>query len=257
MSQWLETHCGWCHTTIAYLPEWSHIPEYCRDCNEWLEKDCLNPHCPGRIKYKVYWSNIHDYCDCRGWYEIKCVSCYQYFRINDQWDNKPEYCPSCREWKERNCANRHCNGKVRYKEFWDNKPDYCTCKGWYEARCGNSNCRNSISVHSSWSNIPEYCKDCNSWHEKACATSGCTEKVSYKPLWSNPPDYCDTCRKLGGSRRDPWKDPRNAVEQIGPNASGVWGQKIMSGPDKGLHRGYDPDKIREFEAGKDYERRKR
>ena len=92
--------------------------------------------------------------------------------------------------------------------------------------------------------------------EKACATSGCTEKVYYKPSWSNPPEYCETCRKLGGKNRDPWKDPRNVVKTIGPNADGTWGQKVMSGPDNNLHRGYDPDRIREFEAGKDYKRRR-
>lgn len=79
--------------------------------------------------------------------------------------------------------------------------------------------------------------------------------VKYKTAWDNPPEYCETCRKLGGKNRDPWKDPRNIVKTIGPNADGTWGQKVMSGPDTNLHRGYDPDRIREFEAGKDYKRR--
>lgn len=219
MSRWLETHCGWCHTTIAYLPEWSHIPEYCRDCNEWLEKDCLNPRCPGKIKYKVYWSNIRDYCDCRGWYEIKCAHCYQYFNINDQWDNKPEYCQSCREWKEKACGNIHCSGKVRYKEFWDNKPEYCTCKGWYEVSCSNSHCNGTVSVHSSWRNPPKYC-NCKGWYSTRCANSKCSQEVSNHIEWSHPKTHCDTCFQMS-KRRDGELCIGNELEEFIAGSRGI------------------------------------
>jgi len=51
----------------------------------------------------------------------------------------------------------------------------------------------------------------------------------------------------------PYDDPDNkVVDWI--SQTGQFNQKVVEGPDAGLHRGYDPDRCRSFEAGPDYER---
>jgi hypothetical protein len=51
-------------------------------------------------------------------------------------------------------------------------------------------------------------------------------------------------------------DPRNRIERR-VDVEGRIHEKIVQGPDTNMHRGYDPNKQREFEAGKNYERKKR
>ncbi|SRR3989344_4311360 len=224
---WRETRCRSCGGTIEYNVRWKNIPEYCTFCNLPQYKSCRG--CHATIEYKKYWTNI------------------------------PDYCQNCRGWQEKPCANPHCNSTVRFKKFWDHIPDYCQCKGWYEKRCENPRCGSSIRVHVKWDHPPKYCKICLEEKQKPCATRGCTEQVKFRAFWDNPPDYCETCKKLGGKDRDPWKDPRNRIEQW-TDLTGKYNVKIVSGPDTGLyglHRGYDPDKRRGWEAGENYERRKR
>lgn len=195
MGRWMERQCNYCRAPIAYLPEWSHIPEYCKACQEWQEKPCLNPHCGGKVRYKVYWTNIRDYCDCKGWYTVKCDHCYSPMQVHCNWDNPPKYCERCRSWQEKACANPHCSGRVSYKEYWDNKPKYCTCKGWYEKNCENSHCNGTIRVHSDWNNPPKFCS-CKGFYESACGNPNCRNKVSNHCDWRNPKSFCDHCFKM-------------------------------------------------------------
>ncbi len=228
MSRWLERSCNNCYAPIAYLPEWTNIPEYCPDCREWKYKDCLNSHCPGQVKYKVYWRNVSDYCECRGWYEKKCECCYHNFKVNHQWDNIPDYCSSCREWKEKSCANLHCTGKVRYKEFWGNKPEYCSCKGWYKKQCDNPHCNGNVDVHSSWSSLPRYCS-CRGQYTANCANAKCRNVVTKHHDSKNQKELCDTCHKM--SRRSGY------VEIVKGTEMEKWLQGCKSGnvKDYGFH----------------------
>ncbi len=158
------------------------------------------------------------------WAEKYCLNCSNTIEYRLDRSNVPNYCQNCRRDQYKTCANPHCGGTVHYKIFWDK--------------------------------IPDYCQQCKGWFEKQCLTSGCTEKVRIHCEWTHQPGYCQTCKKLGGRNRDPWMDPRNRIERW-TDVEGRVHEKIVQGPDTNAHRGYDPNKQREFEAGKDYERRKR
>lgn len=209
MGRWLETHCGWCRCTIAYLPEWSHIPEYCKSCNEWQLKTCANPHCGGTVKYKCYWNNIRDYCDCNGWYEATCENnkCFQKFNVNCNWDNPPKYCSTCRGWQEKPCDSPKCNGIVRYKAYWDNIPDYCSCKGWYDEDCKNSHCNGKVRVHASWNNPPQYCS-CKGWYKVKC-DAACGMEIDINCSWKHIPTTCETCKKTRNVNGDQQSEAEN------------------------------------------------
>lgn len=185
-----------------------------------------------------------------GWQEKSCSGCGSTIRYRADWSNIPQYCSSCRNRDLfKSCANPHCGGQVRYKVFWDNVPDFCQCKGWYEKRCENPRCSTSIRVHSRWDNPPKYCEVCRQDQFKPCATRGCSEQVRFRVYWDNPPEYCETCKKLGGRHRDPWKDPRNRVEEWIAQSTGQINQKIVSGPDAGIHRFYNPKQRRSGQTG--------
>jgi hypothetical protein len=58
-----------------------------------------------------------------------------------------------------------------------------------------------------------------------------------------------------GKFGDPaFQNPANKVVNW-TNRLGVINQKVVEGPDAGLHRGYDPSRGREFEAGPKYDRK--
>ncbi len=237
-----QTPCPVCKTT-GEDPNWGD--KTCRLCSTVFE-------------YNQNWKNIPDYCDYHRKSQYKgCKGCSATIEYKPFWDNIPDYCQNCRGWKEKPCSNSHCHGTIRYKVFWDHIPDFCQqCKGWYTVTCQNSHCGQQFQAHCKWTDPPKYCKSCKGWHEKVCATLNCGEKVRIHCEWTRPPDYCETCKKLGGRRRDPWMDPRNRIERR-TDVEGRIHEKIVQGPDTGAHRGYDPSKQRGFEAGKDYERRKR
>lgn len=189
------------------------------------------------------------------WSEKSCRKCYGTIEYRTDWSNVPDYCETCRKDQYKSCANPHCNGTVRYKVFWDHIPDYCQCKGWFTTTCQNSHCGQQFQANCNWTDPPKYCKTCKGWFEKDCATRNCDGKVRVHYEWTPPPEYCETCKKLGGKHRDPWKDPRNRIERR-TGLDNTYHEKIVEGPDIGAHRGYDRDRVREFEAGKDYARRK-
>lgn len=58
----------------------------------------------------------------------------------------------------------------------------------------------------------------------------------------------------GPRGQDPFNNPDNRVVDW-TDQNGQQNQKVVDGPDEGLHRGYDPNRNRSFEAGPDYVRR--
>jgi hypothetical protein len=57
---------------------------------------------------------------------------------------------------------------------------------------------------------------------------------------------------LGGGRLggDPFDNPFNRIIDW-TNKKGQYNQKIVQGPDEGIHRGYDPNRLRSFQTGTD------
>jgi len=184
------------------------------------------------------------------WGDRTCRLCSTVFEYNRNWKNHPEYCDFHRQDQYKSCANPHCSGTIRYKAFWDNIPDYCQqCKGWYTMTCQNPHCGQQFQAHCKWTDPPKYCKSCKGWYEKDCATKGCSDKVRIHCEWNRPSEYCETCKKLGGKNRDPWQDPRNRIEPWVNKETGQMNQKIVSGPDTGLHRYYDKARRRSGQTG--------
>lgn len=129
------------------------------------------------------------------WSEKPCRCCGSYFEYNIGWSNIPDYCESCRAWKYKPCANKHCHGTVKFKAFWDKVSDYCECKGWYEIKCPNSHCNGTIRINSSWDNPPKFCKECKGWYEKPCANHDCSNTVRFHSEWSVRDVLCDSCKE--------------------------------------------------------------
>lgn len=75
-AHWHEKNCQKCGKTIRYRDDWSHIPNYCKECREKFdnekkqreqlrrEKSCRG--CGKTIIYYADWKHIPNYCeDCR------------------------------------------------------------------------------------------------------------------------------------------------------------------------------------------------
>lgn len=213
---------GWHGSRSAITERWGGKGSPCRACGgsgydqRWAEKYCG---CGAVIEYRIDWSHV------------------------------PDHCENCRRDQFKACANPHCSGTVRYKAFWDHIPDYCQCKGWYTTTCLNPHCGQQFQANCNWNDPPKYCKTCKGWLEKVCATLNCGERVRVHCEWTHPPEYCETCKKLGGRRRDPWKDPRNRIESWVNQDTGQMNDKIVSGPDAGVHRYYDKTRRRSGQTG--------
>lgn len=76
-AHWHEKNCQKCGKTIRYRDDWSHIPNYCKDCKamfdatekqrkESLRREKLCKGCGATIVYYEDWEHIPNYCEeCR------------------------------------------------------------------------------------------------------------------------------------------------------------------------------------------------
>lgn len=128
------------------------------------------------------------------WREKSCPGydgyCGTTIRYNIDWDNIPQYCPSCTQKQKK--ANRPARDPQPRREQrespWREKP----CPG-----VPGHECYNTIRYRSDWSNIPTHCNTCRDREiEKPCGTPGCTSTVRYKLHYREIPSYCGYCRKM-------------------------------------------------------------
>ena len=148
----------------------------------------------------------------RNWGETSCKGCGASIDYRYDWDRIPEYCPVCKEWHEKTCANPHCGRTIQYKSYWTDVKPYCKdCRGWYEKPCENPQCNGIVRIHCDWTNPPKFCKTCGGWNEKPCST-GCGNKIRYHCEWQHPPNVCEDCKKKAKERRHSQEGASQRIE---------------------------------------------
>ncbi len=187
-----STRCQRCRTEIIYKA-YTEEPRFCRMCkNIELEKVCSQFGCTNRIKYKVGWTNVSDYCGpCRkkreqGWSASTCpgtglMGCGKLI-----WSPPGKRFTLCRDcnqrkraeeeakWKEKACPGtqgKSCGKKIRYNTDWNRIPDICPdcikqakqAKADREASKRTKPCKRcgSSITYFEGGREYDYCKNCN------------------------------------------------------------------------------------------------
>ena len=182
MSRWYTSSCSECGGDVFYLPEWSNVPKFCKECK--IRNDA---------KWKV----------------VSCKDCGTSFKVCIDWDKKPDFCKFCHErnkvkWKSKSCGS--CGTKIDYHEDWENIPKFCkSCNEKRQAMWLKKNCRDcgdEFSYYKDWKNIPNFCKKCNDnfrkgWVDLVCANDDCRARFHFNINWLTSKqvilEYCDNC----------------------------------------------------------------
>lgn len=85
---WHDKSCARCGHTIRYSDEWTHIPNYCKNCREALESE---------RKEKEEKRAAEKATRAEKWKERSCKECGQTIRYNIEWRHIPNYCSDCKE----------------------------------------------------------------------------------------------------------------------------------------------------------------
>ena len=83
-SHWHEKNCQRCGATIRYNDEWSHSPNFCKDCKEKFAEEKAAREAARKEREAK-------------WREKPCKGCGAMIRYNVDWDNPPNYCNKCKE----------------------------------------------------------------------------------------------------------------------------------------------------------------
>lgn len=127
---WLEKSCQGCGTTIRYRDNWSHVPNFCKECKAKFDAE------------KKYRERLRREKPCKG-----CGATIVYY---EDWDHIPNYCKECREkgntWSSRSSKQMpkkrdsygilNYSGGIRKQNSKDlNEGEYRAHK-WYDPYSG-------------------------------------------------------------------------------------------------------------------------
>ena len=76
-AHWHEKSCQGCGTTIRYRDDWSHVPNYCKECKAKFDAE------------KKYRKRLRREKPCKG-----CGALIVYY---EDWDHIPNYCKECKD----------------------------------------------------------------------------------------------------------------------------------------------------------------
>ena len=108
-AHWHEKACQRCGAIIRYRDDWSHEPNFCKNCKEKFAEERAAKEAAKKEREAK-------------WQEKPCKSCGTMIRYNVDWTNPPNYCADC---KERFKAEQEY--KLRYNLVWNFFSNFLSC----------------------------------------------------------------------------------------------------------------------------------
>ena len=103
---WHDKSCVRCGGRIKYNDEWTHIPNYCKDCREAFERERKE-----KEKRRVVEKAERE----EKWKEKPCNKCGNRIRYNIEWSHPPNVCSDCKEKLKVQREQNRSKGSDEYK----------------------------------------------------------------------------------------------------------------------------------------------